>query len=328
MAIYAIKGDTDHPENMELVFDSLNHGEGRFGWSTIETADLRELRDRINRDGEDTLTRDEQKCWKKCWFLLELREGDYVVYINVPEWGQCTLAKVTGEYTWHFDEEDFNHRFPVDQESIRVFDRRDAMVPPALRTRLSLQGPWWTIYVEREFNELLASLLQGVAPAPATPETSLRYLSREIQPFLLEIAQGIQRANPNVDLETLLKRVFQNVPGVRTVKRTGGPADHGADLLVELEFGSIPGWVQTLVVQVKSYTGELADTTAIKDIERAFEYYENADMGLIVSTATSCSEEFQNELEGLRQRSKKPVALLYGADLAAFFLRFGGHLLR
>lgn len=328
MVIYAIKGDTDHPENIALVFDSLNCGEGRFGWSTLETADLRGLQNRIDQDGWNALTEDEQKCWKRCRFLLELRDGDYVVYINIPEWGRCTLAKVIGEYYWHFDGNDFNHRFPVDPESIHEFDRRDAMVPPALRTRLSLQGPWWTIYVEREFNELLASLLQGVAPAPATPETNLRYLSREIQPFLLEIAQGIQRANPNVDLETLLERVFQNVPGVRTVVRTGGPADHGADLLVELEFGSIPELVQRLVVQVKSYTGELADTTAVRDIERAFEYDENANMGLIVSTATSCSQEFLEELGNLRQRSGKSVALLYGADLAAFFLRFGGHLLR
>ena len=328
MAIYAIKGDTEHSENVRLVFDSLKRGEGRFGWSTLKTADLRSLRDRINRDGWNTLTEDEQKCWKRCWFLLELRDGDYVVYINIPEWGRCTLAKVKGEYEWCFDDEDFNHRFPVDQESIREFDRRDAMVPPALRTRLSLRGGWWTIYVEREFDELLESLLQGTAPAPATPETNLRYLSREIQPFLLDIAQGIQRANPNVDLETLLESVFQKVPGVRTVVRKGGPADHGADLLVELEFGSIPELVQTLVVQVKSYTGELADTTAVKDIERAFEHYENADMGLIVSTATSCSREFMERLEKLRQKSGKPVSVLYGADLAAFFLRFGGHLLR
>lgn len=50
-------------------------------------------------------------------------------------------------------------------------------------------------------------------------------------------------------------------------------------------------------------------------------------MGLIVSTALSVDETFQHELDRLREEAGKPVALLIGDELAAFFLRHGSDLL-
>ena len=54
---------------------------------------------------------------------------------------------------------------------------------------------------------------------------------------------------------------------------------------------------------------------------------QRTDMGLIISTAESSGEALERELEKLQAESKKPVALLIGADLAAFFLKYGGGLL-
>lgn len=73
-----------------------------------------------------------------------------------------------------------------------------------------------------------------------------------------------------------------------------------------------------MVVQVKSYEGEFRDLSAVKDIERTID---DADMGLIVSTATSVGEAVEAALDGLREDKGKPVALLYGAQLAAFLLK-------
>ena len=129
-------------------------------------------------------------------------------------------------------------------------------------------------------------------------------------------------------------KVFERLPSVKSAERQEGRADHGADLLVEFEFGSIPGIVQTqtLAIQVKSYTGKQAETGAVKDLRRAFEYYKSVgrpvDMGLIVSTAERAGEGFKDALDKLRNESGKPVSLLIGADLAALFLSYGGDLLR
>ena len=320
MAIYAIKAPEDDGKKREL-YESLRGGEGRFGWSYVETADLRKLKERIDRDGWDSLTDEEKECYNSSRFLLELQDGDYVVYINLPEWGQCTLARVTGSCGFGFKDEDFNHRFPVDPDSVRQFDRDDDMVPPALCTRLKLPGAWWRISTEAEFYELLESLNQGTEPAPRTSETNLRHLSKCIKEPLLEIAKCIHVTNPNTDLERLLEKTFKKVPGVRKVDRRGGRNDKGADLVVEYEI--VPGLVQVLVVQVKSYEGELGNPSAVEDIKRAFDFHKNASMGLIVSTATTASLEVREQVDRLQEASGKIVGLLIGGALAAFILRYG-----
>lgn len=323
--IYALKGD---PDWSDLVFSSLQKGEGRFGWSYIETADLRKLQERIDKDGWESLSEDEKACYQP--FLLDFQPGDYVVYINIPEFGKCTVAKVTGQYQWRYEDEDFNHRFPVDPSTIYVFDRNDAAVHPALRARLKLQGRRWQIYLKKEFAELLEFLKNGVSPAARTPESNLRFLSNEIQPFLLSITQRIHHTHPNYDLEGLVAEVFKRVPGVIDVKWQGGAGDYGADIVVTYDAGlPIPGLKKQaiLVVQVKSYEGDHWDTKAIDDIKRAFEHYPDAAMGLIISTADTISQHVEQELEKLKEESGKPVSILVGPDVAAFFLRYGSELL-
>lgn len=322
--IYALKGSQAWCD----IRTSLEGGEGRFGWSFIESADLRQLKQRVQAEGWDSLSSEEKDCNQS--FLLDFKDGDYVVYINIPKWGQCTVAKVTGEYQWRYEDKDFNHRFPVDPKTVYVFDRNDVSVHPALSSRLKLQGRWWRIYLKDEFDELLESLRKGNQPSQRTPEANLRSLSKEIQPYLQSITRHIHNTHPNSDLECLLKEVFKKVPGVIDVKLQGGAGDHGADILVKFEGGlPIPGLEKQsiLVVQVKSYEGELWDTRAIDDIKRAFEHYPEASMGLIISTADSATTAVEESLDKLREESGKPVAILVGPDVAAFLLRYGAKLL-
>jgi hypothetical protein len=322
--IYALKGS---PEWFDIL-SSLKNGEGRFGWSYIETGDLRKLKTRVDENGWDSLSDEEKDCYQV--FLLDFKAGDHVVYINVPEWGKCAVAKVTGQYQWKYEDDDFNHRFPVDPNTVYVFDRNDAFIHPALRSRLKLQGRWWRIYLKDEFAELLEVLKNGITASQSTPEANLRFLSNEIQPFLLNITQRIHHTHPNYDLECLCSEVFKKMPGVIDVKWQGGAGDHGADILVTFDGGlPIPGLEKQLllVVQVKSYEGDHWDPRAVEDIRRAFEHYPDASMGLIISTANSITTAVEKELEKLREESGRPVSLLVGPDVAAFLLRYGARLL-
>ncbi len=308
---------------------SLLKGEGRFGWSYIESADLRKLKQRITKNGWESLSDKEQNCYQK--FLLDFKENDYVVYINVPKQGKCTLARVTGPYVWRYEEKDFNHRFPVDPKSVCVFDRNDEIVHPALISRLKLQGRWWRIKLQDEFDDLLKSLkTTGIRSTKRTPKVNIRFLSDEIQPLLLKITEIIHHTHPNYDLEALFEEVFRKVPGVVSVQRQGGAGDHGADLLVAFEAGlPIPGLENeyTVVVQIKSYKGEHWDIKAVEDIRRAFKHYPKSNMGLIISTAGASTTLLDDALDKLKEESGKPVALLIGPDVAAFLLRFGAKLL-
>ena len=79
----------------------------------VETADLRQMAHKVEGSGWASLTAEEQACYQ--YFLLGIVPGDYVVYINVPTWGQCTVARVTAPYHWRWSETDFNHRLKVIQ---------------------------------------------------------------------------------------------------------------------------------------------------------------------------------------------------------------------
>ena len=314
-------------DNYWRIDDALKEGEGRFGWSYIPTANLYDFREKIENEGWNELSEDEQNCYGGQTFLLELKKNDYVVYINVPEYGKCTLARVTGPYFWCYKDRDFNHRFHVAPESVFIFDRNDAIVHPLLSRRLKLQGRFWRIYLQEEFEELVENLKKGKGGQLQTSKTRLGWLKKEIQPSLAEITRKIYRTYPGADLEGLIARVFENVPGIIEVTETGGAGDHGADLILRFESGPPVLELQeqrTCVVQVKSYEGEHSDPKAVKDIRRALDYWQ-ADMGLIVSTASSGSEELDKALDKLREETGKTVSLLIGEDVAAFVLRFGGH---
>ncbi|MDY6825074.1 MAG: hypothetical protein SWH68_14965 [Thermodesulfobacteriota bacterium] len=173
-------------------------------------------------------------------------------------------------------------------------------------------------------------LEKGISPSQSTPDANLRFLSNEIQPFLDAITEKIHHTHPNYDLECLFAEVFKNVPNVINAEWQGGAGDHGADILVTFDGGlPIPGLEKSsqLVVQVKSYEGEHWDVGAIENVKRAFKHYPDADMGLIISTATSINKTVEEELEKLREGSGKPVSILAGPDVAAFLLRYGAKLL-
>ena len=333
--IYALRGPSfrEDPEGYRnwtsLISTSLQEGVGRFGWSYVETADLRQLERRITERGWDDLNDDEQCCYQE--FLLHLERDDYVIYINLPEPGKCTLARVSGPYFWEWDGEgsDFNHRFHVCPNSILEFNRNDAIVPRSLYARLGLPRKYWRIYLPEQVERLAEALNEGRGGTPSTPETRLESLRETIRPFLAEITSQIHQNYPGNDLEELIAEVFRKVPNVKEVREQGGSGERGADLIVTYESGLPIPELQgqhTCVVQVKSYEGEQRDPHAVEQIREALEHWD-ADAGLIVSTASSRTTALDDALDQLREETEKPVGLLIGEDLAAFVLRFGGDLL-
>jgi hypothetical protein len=323
--IYALKVDDEHAE---MVHAALCEGEGRFGWSYVEGADLRELRRRIEQSGWDSLLKDEKDCYQN--FLFNLQPDDYVVYINVPTRGHCTLARVTKPYYWRWADDDFNHRFGVNPASVQSFNRNDDVVHPALSARLKLQSRWWRIYMKEEFESLLENLKAGNAGKPFSAQQNLQQLSLEIKPLLVEITKRIQHRHPNSALEPLIFEVLKAVPGVKEVEHRGGAGDKGADIVAVLERSHpLTGDLEqtTYVVQVKSFVGEHCDTQAVRDIRRAFDAYPDAQAGLVVSTAERSSTKLDKAIEELRVETGKEVTLLIGDDVARFILRYGSHLI-
>jgi len=323
--VWAIQGA---PQFAETIHRSLLEGQGRFGWSYVETADMHKLAQRIASDGLSTLTDDEKDCYQP--FLLEIQPGDRVVYVNVPKYGQCTVARVDRPYFFEFDREigDLGHRFGVDPTTVRTFDRNDARIAPVLSQRLKLRGRYWRIWARAEFQALLDALAQPepeLAGRPRTSADQAKLLREELEPLFNKACEALRRTHANRDLEGLLEQVFRRMPGVVDVRRTGGPGDRGADLVVTYRIGlPIPELEgeETCLVQVKAYEGELTSRGPVDDIRRAFEHYPDAAVGLVLSTADRVSKEFEEALQKLEAEVGKRVACVYGSDLARLVLRF------
>lgn len=250
--------------------------------------------------------------------------------MNVPARGQCTLARVDRPYFFRWDPEigDPGHRFGVDPTTVRTFDRNGAFVHPRLSSLLKFRGRHRRIYARDEFRALLDALAEpGAVPSEQkrTPADHVRVFFDGLRPALEDVLEAVRRTHPNRDLEMLMERVFEAMPGVIEVERKAGPADRGADLLVTHRAGLPVGELEReemCLVQVKAYEGVHDDPTAVEDIRRAFDNHPKATVGLIVSTAEKVSERFDDALRKLREETGKTVEVVYGTDLARLVLRY------
>lgn len=322
--VWAIFGDERF---RDVMYRSLQAGERRFGWSYVETADPESLAGRIEREGWSSLSEKEKDCYQR--FLLEIRPGERVVYVNVPARGEGTLARADRPHFFRWDPEigDLGHRFGVDPTTLRTFDRNAAFVHPRLSSLLKFRGRYRRIHARDEFQDLLDSLAEPGAVSSEqkrTPVDHVKQLFQELNEPLKKVLEGVRRTHPNRDLEMLMQRVFEAMPGVIGVERKAGSGDRGADLVVIDRAGLPVGELERdeiSLVQVKAYEGLHDDTRAVEDIRRAFEHHPEATVGLIVSTAEGVSQRFHDALRKLGEGTDKTVAMLYGANLARLVLR-------
>lgn len=324
MAIYALKAAQEKDWQNAIVRSLKENGQARFGWSYDENSDLYKLQGKINNHGWDSLTEDEKNCWQP--FLFRIQPGDWIVYINTPCYGQCLAAKVSRKYYWEYHKDierewgyDANHCFDIIKESIVEFNRTDTH--PYLRRRLSLQGRYYQIYAEKEFNDIISSVQNGKVLSQVNED----YLRDDFKNVILpKITDIIHRSHPGKDLENLIGEIFKKMPNVTSVilNGSGFRSDNGADLIVEYQ-NSLAGFFphnQKLVVQVKSYAGDHYDDTAVSDMNNAIPYYD-ADCGIIITTGNR-TKELENAVTKLSEDLKKPIALCAGEEVAALLMKY------
>jgi len=333
--------DPKCPDNEELaeclrkhVIQSLQKGESRFGWGT---EDLRVL---SQKDWSE-MTESEGNSWSHSHRLLEIAPGDWIVHINIPERGYCTAARVCGEYKFDIDGgvdvddgddkwRDFGHCVPVDVSTKIEFQRDDARLHERVSRSLKPLRALQRVSYVAEFLEGLKALKTDAATQPDGESKGIRFLTEELKPQLVAVAELIYRNFPGKKLEYFLKNVFLAIPGVTNVAVNGSRwgTDYGADVIVTYESGLPIANLraeQTLVVQVKSFTGTMYDQTAIEQIETAINKYE-ANAAMIFSTAEA-SDEFKKKLEEVNAKSKVPIVLIAGNDAARFVLKYGADIL-
>lgn len=324
--IYAVKVLQPWEEGSDYwiprICEELKAGRARLAWGYYDGADIRKIKKKSGERGWDSLSKEELTTWQHVWFVLGVKPGDYFVYINMPEYGKCTIVTITGGYdfsaVWDPEEQgEFRHCLPCEFKA--TFDRNADIVHPFLRQRLGLQRAWYRVYAKPEFRELLDAINRGLEGKP--PE---KRLEEAINKHLMQIAHETYRNFPGKSLEDLVCKILRQAPNVKGVQK--GPDVNGADLEVEFETDLGVGGLQSVelcAVQVKSYVGAMGYTKAIEDIRRAFESDRGYTCGLIVSTALEMTEDFERQLQELRAESNKDVGILIGKDLAYLLMKYG-----
>jgi hypothetical protein len=318
---------------VDFVYASLQKGISRYGWSYVNTADLHKME---NKDWEE-LDESETECWNRGHFLLDVEKGDWVVHVNVPEWGMCTAGKVIEKYKFdskknkigvddYSDGGDFRHTLGLDIDTLVTFDRNNENITPFISRRLKLQGAYWRIYDTDEFLKSIENVRNNVVSVPENITHGLYYLREDLKTPLSQITEAIQRNHPGKKLEEFIAMIFEKVPNVIEVKQNGSGwgTDYGADIIVTYSTGlPINGLQQeaVTVVQVKSFTGIHLRDEAVEQIKTGIDKYE-ASSGLIISTAEA-SGNLLKSIENAQEQIKKPIVLMAGEDVAMFVIKYG-----
>ena len=293
--IYAF-AQVDNPDK-KAVYDEIGEGKSRFGWG-------QEDKHNLTKHGDD---RDNSR--QK--FLLRIKAGDWIVHVNSPEWGKCVAVKTTGGYGFDTGitldgRTDYRHYIPIDTDSIIPFDRKEAYNSINLAPR----SRWHQVYEKDDFLDFIEKKKTGKDPQDDHPFYS------KANDHLKDITTLMQKYNPSKNLENYFAAVFEKVPGVSHVEKTGQGwgTDHGVDLLVE--YSLLPGLASSLTlklaVQIKSYSGTHEDTIVIDQLKSGIEEYD-AHSGLIISTAKKVADSLEEKLA-----NEENIQIIYGTDVARF----------
>jgi len=314
---------------VDFIYSSLKKGMSRFGWSYFDGADLNLL----EQKGWDEFSEDENLCYRKTAFLWNIEVGDWIVHINVPQWGFCSAAKVIDTYKFEVENNefgDYRHHFKIDTGTLLTFDRNDPNILPYISRRLKLQGPHWTITNTDAFIESIENIKNNSVSLEGNVTHGLYHLKMGLKKNLSQISKLIHENHPGKNLEDFFACIFERVPNVVSVKRNGSGwgTDYGADLIVTYNSG-IPILdfqnTDTIVVQIKSFVGVCDDVTAINQIETAIKKYDSKS-GLIITTAEA-SEKFKEQLGLKANELGCPIGLISGEDVASFVLKYGSEML-
>lgn len=110
MNIWVIKKYSD--DELDKQFKNLKSGLAQFGWSSLENdfgdnCDLKELENCDYREEVEQATGWAHEAWRKTKWMLNIEKGDWVVYTNLPSYGQCVAAQVSKPYFYLMDESKF-----------------------------------------------------------------------------------------------------------------------------------------------------------------------------------------------------------------------------
>ena len=304
------------------VFDELNAGRARIGWSSEDNQDLRLIRDRRNQ-GEN-LTEEERAAKRCLGFLTRVEVKDYLLYPHQPERGRFSVVQVTGDYSYSTDSNvpdgSFRSFRPCSLKTPVPVDMYDEIVPSQIRHRLGRPGRFSQVYDTSSFFSFLKDLPEAGRRQDGSNRASVRRIHNELRKNLPE---ALQTEFSRADLSRqFCSDLFDRMGYSPDVQE--GPGEAGSDVVVTVGNPLLPEDGFRIGMQTFSYRGTVEEWDLQPKLEQLLRGWEenSLDYGVLLTTGR-CSEAAKAALTNHnKEKPDRRVRLIEGDDLADLFLEY------
>ena len=316
MTIWAFN-KVDDNDCKKKIYQSFKDGISRFGWSQ---------EDKHNLKGKQWTE------WhSKQLFLLQVKQGDWIVHINTPSYGKCIAGKVKTEYNYDkgldcWGIKDFRHSFEIEKETIIEFARNDKNILPTVN--LKPRQRYHRIYAVKDFLQSIENLKNKSVSLQKGESKEIYHLRDKTKKYLREITNLLHNTHKSKNLERFMANVFRKLPNVVDVNENGfgWKTDYGADLIVTTKssIGNLD-FENKIVVQIKSFEGKHYDLDAVEQVKTGIEKFD-ANAGIIITTAQK-TEQLEDKIQMISNEIDKPIDLIAGEDVAKFVIKYASDLI-
>ena len=319
---YVVKTVDNSGEPIPGVFEELQAGRARIGWSYQDDLDLRLMREKIEQGGP--LNKAEKDAKRCLGFLTRPTLDDYLLYPHQPKRGQFCVVQVKGEYGYSSEEDglkaDFRSFRPCSLMTAEPVDLYDEIVPSQLRHRLGVPGRFSEVYDTVPLSIFLNDLPAAGRIQGDSNRASLQRIHKELRKTLPD---ALKREFSRSDLSRkLCADLFERIGYSYVVQE--GPAEAGSDIVVTLNEPLLPDLVEIRIgVQVFSYKETVEQSDFQDKLNQLLQGWDenSLDYGVLLTTGC-CSREAKATLQRHNKEHQcQLVRLIDGNELADLFLK-------
>lgn len=314
------------------LLSELHQGRLRQGWGGNPLQDLRLVQAEIEKGGKwwERLSEYQKEVLPQLRMLSSAKDsvqlGDWILVPNLPEDGYFLVAEVVGEYCYDL-ENAFEHVLPVRLLMDKGINKYSEHVHADIRATLKTPMRMWNIdrlgdvieklIAEHKTGTDLSTAKSGEARLATAWDVARIHAVDELQKHLKTALDARFQA---AEWEEPIKMVLKNLYPGADIRKTAGPGEHGADLVVQIpnHFGGSP-WL--IIVQVKNYTGEIGKAV-LEQLREAYDKYskEGTVLSLVaMTTAEKTSVDFQAAAASLETELSVPVKMILQKGMMEMF---------
>ncbi len=323
---YVVRTTEYSGEPIPGVFEELQAGRARIGWSYRDDLDLRKIQEKLKQGSP--LNGDEQAAQRCLGFLTKPALDDYLLYPHQPTRRKFCVVQVKGEYDYSAAEDSLNGDFrsfrPCSLMTSKPVDMYDEIVPSQLRRSLGIQGRFYGISDTSPLSIFLEDLPEAGRTQGDSNRTSLLRINKELRE---KLPDALRREFSRDDLSRKFCPDLFDRMGYSYVLQEG-PSECGSDLVVSIGSPFLLDSVDIRIgVQVFAYEGTVEESALQCKLDQLLKGWETncLDYGVLLTTGL-CSDEAKEALDRHNKNDKNEpnrlVNLIDGNDLADLFLKY------